>query len=70
VDSFTQSVCVIFAAWVGQKPDIGKVCEFARMMESTRPGSVILLCNNDDDIATCGVVTPMRSVHCISAIKM
>ena len=46
--------------WRGQKPDAAKVREFSSMAEQTRPGNVILLCNNDEGVATCGVVTPCR----------
>ena len=51
---------MIFLVWRGQKPDSAKIRQFGTMVELTRPGNVILLCNNDEGVATCGVVTPCR----------
>ena len=51
---------IIFTVWRGQKPETAKIRQFGTMVELTRPGNVILLCNNDEGVATCGVVTPCR----------
>ena len=51
----------LILVWRGHpKPEVSKVGEFCTMAESTHTGNVILLCNNDDGISTCGLIRPHK----------